>query len=160
MPPLRRGVLLAALALVAAQPAGAHAIHTTLTEWTVDDGGVTLRIRAFADDFAVSVARHAGRAAPRDSSAPVPDVVRYVRARFSVTMGGAPVVLQPCGMRRAAELYWLCFRIERPAALPLVIRNQMLTELHADQVNIVQVASGRSRRTLLFTGSSRPAPLP
>ena len=140
--------------------ARAHAIHTTLTEITADDRGVTLRIRTFADDFSASVAKFAGRRPPADSSAAESDVLRYVRARFSAAVGGAPVVLQPCGMRRAAELYWLCFRIERPARAALQVRNLMLTELHADQVNIVQLRGGATPRTMLFTAASTPATLP
>jgi hypothetical protein len=150
-------ILFAMLAPVAV---GAHAIHTTMTEVTSDASGVTLRIRTFADDFSASVARFAGRTVPADSSAPELDVLRYVRARFTATVGGTPAVLQPCGMRRAAELYWLCFRIPRPARAAVLIRNQMLTELHADQVNIVQLAGSGARRTMLFTARSNPAPLP
>jgi hypothetical protein len=137
----------------------AHAIHTTLTVLTATPTGVTLNIRAFADDFSATVATFAGHRPPADSSAPPDEVVRYVRAQFALRDAqGRTVALEQCGIRRAAELYWLCFR----AALPngragVVVRNQMLTELHTDQVNIVQVDDKGTRRTLLFTKSSAPS---
>ena len=52
-----------ALVLTLALPAvvEAHAIHTTLTVLTTSPTGITLNIRAFADDFSASVAKFAGR---------------------------------------------------------------------------------------------------
>ena len=137
----------------------AHAIHTTLTVLTATQTGLNLNIRAFADDFSATVATFAGRKPPADSSAPEPDVVRYVRSHFAVRDAqGRMVTLESCGIRRAAELYWLCFRAALPSgSAGVVVRNQMLTEFHADQVNIVQVDDRGTRRTLLFTKASAPS---
>ena len=137
----------------------AHAIHTTLTVLTTAPASLTLNIRAFADDFSASVAKFAGRRAPADSSAPEPDVLRYVRAQFAIRDAqGRVVALESCGVRRAAELYWLCFRAALPSgSMGVVVRNQMLTEFHPDQVNIVQVDERGTRRTLLFTKASAPS---
>ena len=151
----------AALLLLLALPTvvEAHAIHTTLTVLTASPAGLTLNIRVFADDFSATVAKYAGRKPPSDSSAPTSDVVRYVRAQFAVRDAqGRVVVLESCGIRRAAELYWLCFRAALPSgSAGVVVRNQMLTEYHADQVNIVQVDDRGTRRTLLFTKASTPS---
>ncbi len=156
-----RGILgaVCALLLAAAGIAEAHAIHTTLTVVTIDANGITLNIRAFADDFSGSVAKFGGHAAPKDSSAAASDVARYVRAQFVVaTPAGVPVTLEPCGMRRAAELYWVCFHAALPqGGIGAKIRNQMLTEWHSDQVNIVQVERNGSRKTMLFTKGSAAA---
>jgi predicted amidohydrolase len=137
----------------------AHAIHTTLTVISASPAGMTLNIRAFADDFSAAVARYAARKPPADSSAPEIDVARYVRANFTVRDAqGRGVILEPCGVRRAAELYWLCFRAALPAGRAgVIVRNRMLTEYHADQVNIVQVDDRGARRTLLFTKTSAPS---
>jgi hypothetical protein len=149
------------LALTLALPSvvEAHAIHTTLTVLTATPTGVTLNIRAFADDFSATVASFAGHKPPADSSAPAHEVVRYVRAQFAMRDAqGRAVALESCGIRRAAELYWLCFRAALPSgSAGVVVRNQMLTELHADQVNIVQVDDKGTRRTLLFTKTSAPS---
>ncbi len=152
-----------ALALVLVSLRGtallAHPIHTTMTVATADATGVTFRVRTFADDFSATVARFAGKQPPSDSSAVEIDVQRYIGAHFSVfDKSGARVALVSCGTRREKELYWLCFR----AALPsggrgATIRNQMLTELHSDQVNIVQVESSGAKKTMLFTKGSAAA---
>jgi hypothetical protein len=155
------GFVAGVLALVMTRPrtVDAHPIHTTLTVLTPDASGhsVTLNIRTFADDFSASVARFAGRAAPRDSSAAADDVVRYVRSRVRVTdLAGTVAAIAPCGVRRARELYWLCFTVSLPGGVRGArINNQLLTELHADQVNIVQLESKGSRKSYLFTRESQ-----
>jgi len=151
------GALLSALAPTVAQ---AHAIHTTLTVATVAPAGLTLQIRTFADDFSAAVARFAGKRAPADSSAPDADVTRYVLAHVELRDGrNQRVVLQPCGFRRAAELYWLCFRAPAATGSGYRFLNTMLSEFHADQVNIVQLDNRGARRTLLFTRGSPLATL-
>ncbi len=157
----RWGVVAASMAMLVASPrlAHAHAIHTTMTVVTADAGGVTLRIRSFADDFSGAVARYAGRSAPRDSSVLEAEVLRYVRAQFTAaSSSGTALQLSSCGITRAKELYWVCVRIDGARSLAgLLLRNRMLTEWHADQVNIVQVEGPKSRRTMLFTKNSAPA---
>ena len=148
-----------ALLVLSTSIAEAHAIHTTLTVVSTDANGITLNIRAFADDFSGSVAKFAGHATPKDSSAVAAEVARYVRAQFAVAnSSGVAVTLEPCGIRRAGELYWLCFRAALPqGGVGAKIRNQMLTEWHSDQVNIVQVERNGSRKTMLFTKGSAAA---
>ena len=153
------GTLMLALPRIA----GAHAIHTTLTVVVPDVGerGMTINIRAFADDLSASVARFANRSAPGDSSIRADDATRYVRARVRVLDDTRrEATLAPCGMRREREVYWLCFHVVLPAGLHGVrINNQMLAELHADQVNIVQLENGRTRKSYLFTAASQAAAL-
>ena len=150
--------------LLFARVASAHPIHTTLTVVTFSADGrtLTINVRAFADDFSASVARYAGRMAPRDSSVVESEVTRYVRALFSVSaQDGSALVLEPCGITRSRELYWLCYRVSFPAGVRGArIRNQMLTELHQDQVNIVQLEDGAARKSYLFTKGSEPSTLP
>jgi uncharacterized protein DUF6702 len=165
MPSRWRAPVFALMATLGLAPAAAaHPIHTTLTVVTPSIDGRTLMIsvRAFADDFSASVARFAGLRAPADSSVVADEVTRYVRAQFSVsTATGAPLVLEPCGVTRSRELYWLCFRVALPLGLRgTTVRNQMLTELHPDQVNIVQLEKGVERKSYLFTKGSAASVLP
>lgn len=150
------------LAMGVAGVAEAHALHTTMTVAKVDATGVTFNIRTFADDFSASVAQSNGRRTPADSSAPAPDALRYVRARFAVfTASGAPVDLVLCGIRRQAEMYFVCLRASLPqGSTGARLRNELLTERHADQVNIVKVESGGKTQMLMFTKGSAPARLP
>ncbi|QJR37101.1 DUF6702 family protein [Gemmatimonas groenlandica] len=144
-------VLLMSLAL--ASPARAHAIHTTHTTVTADAQGYTLTVRAFADDLSASVARFSGRTPPADSSVRVPELVAYATARLTpTTAAGKPLIMQSCGVKRMQDAYVLCFRlVTATRTAPLRLGNQMLSELHADQVNIVQCDVAGSRRTNLFT---------
>jgi hypothetical protein len=152
---------LAAVAALVPVVVQAHAIHTTLTVMTAAPGGLTFTVRSFADDFSASVARHAGHAVPRDSSVRADEVVRYVRAQFEIRdADGRALTLESCGLRREGGLYFACFRAATADGLGGVrVRNRMLTELHVDQVNIVQVDGRGTRRTLLFTRASAPSVL-
>lgn len=141
------------LSVGASSPARAHAIHTTHTTVTADAQGYTLTVRAFADDLSASVARFSRRTPPADSSVRVPELVAYATARLApVNASGARLALQSCGVKRVQDAYVLCFRIATtPSSVSLRLGNQMLAELHADQVNIVQCNVAGSRRTNLFT---------
>lgn len=150
---MMRAAVVLLLSLALSSTARAHAIHTTHTTVTADAQGYTLTVRAFADDLSASVARFSGRTPPADSSVRVPELVAYATARLApVNAGGARLALQSCGVKRVQDAYVLCFRIATtPGAVPLRMGNQMLAELHADQVNIVQCDVAGSRRTNLFT---------
>lgn len=137
----------------------AHPMHTTFTSVTRDATGTVFRVRVFADDFAQSVARFVKKPRAVGDTVPDADAWQYVRARFAVgTAAGQAVAPVACGVRRDGEVYWICFRAPMPYGdAPLRIRNALLTELHSDQVNIVQSAFANQRRTLLFNKSSAPA---
>jgi hypothetical protein len=156
-----RGIAVAVLLLSVARGAGAHPIHTTLTVLTADkSGSVTVSIRVFADDFAVAVARAAGRKVPGDSSVVESDVTAYVRNRVTLLRGdGAAVKLEPCGVRRAGEVYLLCFTTTFARTDAIRLRNELLTELHDDQVNVVQLKVSRESKSYLQTKGSAPAVL-
>jgi hypothetical protein len=151
-----RAFIIGACTCGAASAARAHDIHTTLASVTTDASGTTITVRSFADDFSASVARSFGRPAPADSSVTERDAFAYAVANLGiVTARGGTVAPVSCGLRRERDLYFICVRIPpAPATGALRIRNTMLTELHADQVNIVQVVQGNRRKTLLFTKGS------
>ncbi|HYV97117.1 MAG TPA: DUF6702 family protein, partial [Gemmatimonadaceae bacterium] len=130
-----------------------HPIHTTLTVVTYDRvrGTVTLSIRAFADDFSAAVAAAAHKPVPRDSSVTDNDIALYVRNAFRINLPA----FQSCGVQRSADAYIVCLRAPLASSAAEVRGcNLMLTELHPDQVNVVQIDDGRSRTTRLFTRTS------
>jgi hypothetical protein len=149
----------AVLLLLVSRAADAHAIHTTVTQLTADAGGLTVMIRAFADDLSASVAAHAGRPAPSDHAVAESEALRYVQSHFMIgTAERRLVTFVSCGVRRAGDMIWLCVRVPSMRALTgVAIRNEMLTELHADQINIVQVDDRGARHTLLFRKGSAPS---
>ena len=148
-----RILLSAALATATPSAAGAHPLHTSFAEVTYDASArtVTVSLRVFADDFSADVARRAGAAA---GAVPGDDAVyRYVAARFTVvTARGETLPFRPCGTRRVGAQLFVCLRA--PAAAPPAgarVRSAILSDVFADQVNIVQASYAGRRRTLLFT---------
>lgn len=142
--------LLAAVLLAAPAVANAHPIHTTYAELQLDGARATITVRAFADDFAAAVARFNGRAIPRDSAAPPADVARYLGAMLQVrSPTGAAAPLASCGIRRAGALTYAC--VQLPWTPGAQVTNRVLTDLHPDQVNVLQQRGGR---TWLFTRSA------
>ncbi len=141
------------LSCLASSSAAAHPIHTTLTSISAVRGEITISVRTFADDFSASVAVLAGKQPPSDWSVNDIDVARYLSTHLQVfDASGKALRLRSCGVRRERELYWLCVRVEGATDLRgLRAENSLLTERHADQVNIVQVNAGGVRKTLLFT---------
>jgi hypothetical protein len=133
----------------------AHPLHTTMTELAEDRARGTVRatIRVFADDFGTAVARSAGRKAIPSGAAWDAVAVGYAARAFGMMDGtGRPLALASCGIRRTADLVWVC--LEARPAQPLAtlqVRNGVLCELFDDQVNLVQGAlAGGPRRSVLF----------
>lgn len=139
--------------LPAARTGFAHPLHTTLTRLSYDAATRTLNVsvRVFADDFGDAVIgreRADVRAAPSDSA-----TLRYLTGRLALQRaGGGAIALQWCGMRRDGETLLLCLRaVGQPSPAGVRMRNALLGEKFADQVNIVQASYGGATRTLLFT---------
>jgi hypothetical protein len=148
--------LVAALIGVAVAPGAlaAHPLHSTITEITQDraKGVVRATIRVFADDFGTAVGRSAkGRATPAG-----PDWDAAVAAYLATSFGlqdaqGRSVSVRSCGVKRIADLLWLC--VEGATTQPLEtlrVRNAILCDLFDDQVNVVQGTTTTGRRSLLF----------
>ena len=155
-------IALVVLLLPAARVGLAHPLHTTLTRLSYDatTRTVNLTVRVFADDFARAVTGRggaAGHVAPSDAA-----MLRYVTARLALQRAaGAPITLRWCGMRRDGEALFLCLRAtEQAPPAGARIRNALLSEMFADQVNIVQASYGGATRTLLFTPSDGTKALP
>ncbi|MFN0099513.1 MAG: DUF6702 family protein [Gemmatimonadaceae bacterium] len=133
-----------------------HDIHSTVSELRITDRGIELQMRVFADDLAASVAAHAGLATPADSSVGLPALDAYVRSRVRVTEAARETVpLTRCGVSRMGDAYVLCYRTSRAAvAGPIGISQTLLTERHADQVNVVRVRWGSLKRTVVLTAKT------
>lgn len=149
--------ILAATALLGSAPApaprAAHPLHTSLTEIThgSPSGTITVRVRMFAQD--VDSALSVGR---QRTIAPDGHVLGYVNRHVALSDArGNAVALVSCGITREGEALFTCLR-GAPGSLPstLTLRNDLLFDLFDDQINIVQVVSAGSKRSLLFTRHS------
>lgn len=143
-------MLAAILSVLAAQPALAHPLHTSVAAITHegnDDFTVTLRV--FADDFY----QHT-RAS--DTAAGIPPdarIVKYLMRTFVIIdRSGRGLPLKWCGSKRVADLLVICLSGRLPGGLSGArVRYSILSDLFSDQVNILQVNAGSRRQSLLFT---------
>jgi hypothetical protein len=150
-------LVLAAVSLLAVAaspgPAEAHPLHTTMTDLSYDPAtrALNVTIRVFADDFSAAVMPNVPRRAeivvPSDTA-----ILRYVTMRFGVTGPGGRVSMRWCGLRREGKVLFLCLHGTVAGTLAgASLSNGLLTEMFADQVNVVQMSYDGRRRTLLFT---------
>lgn len=153
----RKGALATALLLLTlapVRPAPAHPLHTSITELRYDPRthAVVATVRVFEDDFRGAVARAAGAGG----------AAGYLRSAVVLTgPDGRPVPLQWKQAKRTEDLLWLTLRGTAPAGVRGgSIRNELIFNLHADQVNIVKASYGGTERTLLFTRGAGAKRLP
>jgi hypothetical protein len=160
-------VLLAAgaIAMLADVPAAdAHPIHTTMSELTLDASRrtVTVQVRMYADDFGATVARRTGARLAADGAPPADAALAYLSHTLVLTdSAGRPLPLAWCGARRIGDAIVVCVRGTASAPLrPARLRNALLFDAFADQVNVVRVSSDGRTRTLIFTRGDDARALP
>ena len=138
--------------------ADAHPLHTTLSEVTVDGTRHTVRavVRVFVDDLTAGLSHHQPRPV-LPSGAIEPQATAYVAAALTLLdRGTTAVALRSCGVRRNQELLWVCLEGSILGdARDLALRNAVLCDVFADQVNIVQVEDGANKRSVLFSRGDR-----
>jgi hypothetical protein len=153
-------VVAALLLLGDAARVDAHPMHSTITELTLDParGMVRATIRVFADDLRAALAATSrGRQLPPDGPVWEAAVAAYANGAFGLKDArGRTLTLRSCAVRRAADLLWVCVEadVARDAGT-LQVRNAMLCDVYADQVNVVQGMVGGTRSTLLFVRGDR-----
>jgi hypothetical protein len=137
--------LTATLLLLTGLRAEAHPLHTTLTEVAVTPNGIRANVRIFADDLARAVGR-------RNADA---DIETYVASSVAFfDEHNRPLAARGCGIKRSGELVWVC--IQTASTTRVSLRNSLLCETFKDQINIVQLAAGGTKRGLVFTRGDRP----
>jgi hypothetical protein len=143
-----------------------HPLHTTITTISYDARThvVTAMMRIFVDDLTRAVGQRSGRAAVGAGALAGGDsaATEYVRAMFTVAGNdGRSAPLAVCGVRRTGDVQWICLRATLPHGLAGVrIADAVLTELYADQVNVVMADDAQSHASLLFTRGDTVKSLP
>jgi hypothetical protein len=126
----------------------------SFTEIRLADAGriLELSVRVFSDDFSVAAARHSGVSLGGDSVIDARSGIAYLRSRIRVgSIKGASVPLVPCGVTRTADMLRFCFRAKLASpGKSLQVANAVLTEMFADQVNVVQSVVGGRRASRMF----------
>jgi hypothetical protein len=142
----RRVLVTATLLLLSAVRLDAHPLHTTLTEVTITSSRtIRAKVRVFADDLAAGMGKT--RSVGADG-----DVATYVMRGLALYDANRPLALRACGVKRQADLLWVCLETALAGGVDGVsLRNSLLGETFKDQINIVQVALGGAKRSLVFT---------
>lgn len=134
--------------------ASRHALHTTIAELRYEDRARTVRVtvRMFADDLGGALRRR-GATSVAESPAGAAAMLAYLSETFVLsTPDGRALPLHLERIHRTGDLLWVTVRSAPIAGLGgMKIRNALLMEMFADQVNIVQVADRGTKRSLLFT---------
>jgi hypothetical protein len=125
----------------------AHKFHASITQMDYDDKSKSVKVvtRFFVDDFETAISQHAKRSVKFNTPQALKDkanadaVLAYVRERFELkSRAGAPVRFTWVGMEVQADMIWVYFEGKLPGGLAgAQVRNRLLHELFADQVNIV-----------------------
>ena len=151
-PRVRRAlvVICAILAGFIARPALAHPLHTSFATITQSGGGdFAVSLRVFADDFL----RQTGAPPAADGIRPDARIVTYLMRTFVfIDRNGRGLPLKWCGSRTVGDLMFICLSGRMPGGLRGTrIRYSILSDLFADQVNVLQISTDSGKQTLLFT---------
>ncbi|MFN8059076.1 MAG: DUF6702 family protein [Vicinamibacterales bacterium] len=133
----------------------AHAFHAsyTLVERNAQTSGLELTLRIFADDLETALSAASGRRVKVDETPDVDALIlSYVRAAFEMRRpDGTAAALTWVGKEVRVDTVWIYVEAAGPPALEgCRVRNRVLFEQFADQVNLVQTKDGAIRHTLTF----------
>lgn len=153
------GLVLTLLGAPAPARPARHAYHASITElrYNAAKQQLELATKVFTDDFERGLSE--GRPAHVDlqTAGPVGAIVaaEYLRRTLVLkTPAGAPLPLQFIGMQPEKDSYWLYSKVSLVGkATGVQVRNSLLLDSFADQMNIVNVeANGKKVSALLRQG--------
>ena len=135
--------------------AAAHKYYTSLAqvEYNVEEKTVEVTLRVFADDLELALTRRAGREVSLDKTKDADRLVlAYLRDTFEIkNREGEVKALKWVGMELRAGVAWLYVEAEMPEGLSGArLRNHVLFELFAEQVNTVSVRYPGAKADLVF----------
>jgi len=136
--------------------ASAHRYHTSVTrlEYNAEEHLAEITVQAFADDIEAALSKRSGAAGNvrLDSSQKTNALVLdYLRTAFELKSGDEKLELQWIGMELKGYTVWIYLQANAPEGLSKAsLRNKLLFDLFADQVNIVNVLNDGKRASLVF----------
>ena len=138
-----------------AEPAR-HAYHSSITELRHNAAKkqLELSVKVFTDDFEKALSQGQPTHVNLTDAGPRPLVLAaaYLQRTLQLsTAGGAPLPLQVLGMQAEADGYWFYCKVPLPGPLAAVkLRQAVLLDAFADQMNIVNVEAGGKKQSALF----------
>jgi uncharacterized protein DUF6702 len=156
---------LVSLSLLAFAPgASAHRYHTSVTrlEYNAAEHLAEITVQTFADDIEAALSkRSAGNIRLDGSTKTNALVLDYLSTVFELRSGGAVVELQWIGIELKGHTVWIYLQAKAPEGLAKSsLRHQLLFDLFADQVNIVNVLNDGKRASLVFKRGDAPKEIP
>ena len=147
--------LCAAHAAPRASAGAAHKYYTSLAqvEYNAGSKSVEVSLRVFADDLELALTRRAGRKVSLDRTKDAAShVLAYLRDTFEIrNRDGATKTLKWVGMEVRSGVAWLYVEAEMPEGLSGArLRDHVLFELFAEQVNTVSVRYPGAKTDLVF----------
>ena len=156
-------LLLSALALtLSPRRSEAHPLHTTFVElsWIPASSTVSATVKVFADDFLKRISRGSSTK-PTDEALEKLALAYLARTLVVSSAKGGAVQWRSCGWKRSADLIFICLSGASKTGLKsMQISDAILTDVFADQVNVLQAAYGGERRSLLFMTTTGAKQLP
>jgi len=147
--------------------AAAHKYYTSLAqaEYDAESKSMEVTLRVFADDLELALTRRAGLAVSLDRTKNADRLVlAYLRDTFEIrNRDGEAKALKWVGMELRAGVAWLYVEAEMPEGLSGArLRDHVLFELFAEQVNTVSVRYAGARADLVFVpgDGERAVPAP
>ena len=132
-----------------------HDFHTSLTEmhYNAKDRAFEISIRVFTDDLETALARaNNGQKIRVDAATADPLIERYIRSKFWFTGPDKQRrVLDYIGHETEGEAQWIY--LEMPFSEPFrggLLQQNVLTEVFADQTNLVNLRIGGQKKTFVF----------
>lgn len=155
----------ATTAHAAAPSAAAHKFYTSLArvEYNAEEKSVEVTLRVFADDLELALKRRTGREVKLDRTKDAGQLVlAYLRDTFEIkNRDGETKALKWVGMELRAGVVWLYVEAEMPEGLSGArLRDHLLFELFAEQVNTVSVRYQGASADLVFVRGDGEHALP
>jgi len=146
--PLLAGVLLSA------KPAAIHPFHVTVTEVNHNAADKTLEIscKLFTDDFEKILAKNYNAKVdlinPPDKAKMDTLVKKYLYSHLSIRVNGQPVAFAYVGFENESEAAYGYIEVDNvPSASKIELTNSLLYDMFDDEVNIMHVIVGGSRKS-------------
>lgn len=156
---MRKSVLISVLFIltIASQGLAPHKFYVSMCQirHKPADHSVELTMKIFTDDLEKALLEFAGKPVHLDNKDLTKEIdgllKRYLNDHLSISMDDQKVTLQYLGMELDYDVTWCYLEGTAPEAFhKFEIRNDLLTEIFEDQVNIVNiVASGKKKGLLL-----------
>jgi hypothetical protein len=141
--------------LAGARPAR-HAYHSTLTELRYNPAKkqLELSVKVFTDDFERAISQGQPKTVSLAEPGPRPLVLAdaYFQRTLQIsTVAGARLPLQVLGMQAENDGYWFYCKVPLPGPVAgIKLRQAVLIDAFADEMNIVNVEANGKKQSALF----------